>query len=71
MPNPIQNTQQAVAKPGSSLRPGQNPVQLELFDAEGNPWDPSSGGSLPDNLVTTDQLNAALDRIQALEDASE
>ena len=34
-----QNIQQAKLVPGTEIRPGQKPVQLELFDAEGNPTD--------------------------------
>ena len=37
--NPNQNVQQAKISIGTSIRPGQKPVQLELFDAEGNPTD--------------------------------
>ena len=72
--NPLQNTQQAYVIPGTSVRPGQTPVQLELFDANGNPWNGGGEVSLPDNVATTEDISAAVDplvaRIEALENAS-
>lgn len=70
-----QNVQQAYVIPGTDIRKGQTPVQLELFDPEGNPWAPEGGS----DGMTEAQVNAAItaavepleQRIEALENAGE
>lgn len=75
--NANQNVQQATVVQGTEIRPGQTRVQLELFDLEGNPWNPESGGpiELPEGTATTSYVDDAIaplvDRIEALENASE
>lgn len=40
--NPTQHTQQAILVTGTELSATNTPVQLELFDEEGNAYDLSS-----------------------------
>lgn len=67
--NPTQNIQQAYVIPGTAIRGPQTPVQLELFDREGNPWNPE-GASL-EGLVTREEFqeyqNEVNGRLEALE----
>lgn len=70
--NPIQNVQQARVVTGTAIRPGQIPVQLELFDAEGNPWSPEGGEPVDtSNFVTREEYEGVLARLDALEDTEE
>ncbi len=67
--NDTQNTQQAYVVPGTAIRGGQTPVQLELFTRDGQPWNPE--GQDLTGLVTQEEFTTyqteVNNRLDALE----